>query len=432
MDQHLYTTKGPVGTVLWRPHKDNSVVLNPTDYSPFSQVVRTVHLNDALDICVNHCMQPKPIVSLSCLRREVLPHYHPCKRLHVLWFGAKEDDSDEDKHDWYGNVEFTMPVNTMMQHWKNYYLVEMVSAPTHSITRILVTNSNYSVLPVYDPRTHGGAWHLTASGQHEKLNDCRRYNNDGYNGNGHTLEFMIEVTPTGMQKILFETEISFRNHVEAASDLAHVCHRFKGPRKCPTPFTRAWTSRCFFKEHHRLKATRPMAEPRLSPSALEFLKYFVTMEVIPRNNLPLLGPQPGLPPSLALCSPPPSLNHQNFPPLPPPSHSFLITHFRQKSMGNGNILKLYMVGEIAERIKSKMHPEEDEEREETIMIAARRPHSKFSSVGSPGLLGPPPGFFHLPPPMGNPPLHLPPPGFHPQSFQHSWAPLQPISYRKRN
>ncbi|XP_063874431.1 uncharacterized protein LOC135107924 isoform X2 [Scylla paramamosain] len=436
MDQHLYTTKGSPGTVLWRPRKGSSVVLNPTDYCPFSQVVRTVHLNDALDICVKHSMEPKPIVSLSSLRRDVLPSYHPCKRLNVLWFGAKENDNDEDEHDWYGNVEFAISVDTMMQRWKNYYLVEMMTAPTHSITRILVTNSDFSsVFPVYDPRTHGGAWYLTTDGQHEKLTDCRRYNGEGYNGNGHSLEFMIEVTLTGMKKILFETEISFRNHVEAASERPHVCHRFRGHRKCLTPFTRAWTSRWFFKEHHRLRANGPMAQPRLSPSALEFLKYFLTMEVIPRNNLPIPGAQPGLPPSIALCPPP--LNEQHFPPLPPPPHSFLISHFLQKPMANGTILNLQMVGHLTEKMKSKLDPEEEEEREEITLIATQRPHPKFLPGGPPGIFprppGPPPGFFHLLPPFGNPLFHLPPPpSFHPPSFQHSWAPLQPIKYRKRN
>ncbi|XP_045103133.1 uncharacterized protein LOC123499327 [Portunus trituberculatus] len=436
MDQHLYTTKGSLPTVLWRPQRGSSVVLKPKHYRPFSQVVRTVHLNDALTICIEHGMTPKPIVSLSSLKGDVLRSYHPCKRLHVLWFGAKEDDSDEDEHDWYGNVEFAISADTMMQRWKNYYLVEMVTAPTHSITRILVTNSDYSsVLPVYDPHTYGGAWYLTTDGQHEKLSDCRRYNGEGYNGNGHTLEFMIEVTPLGMKKILFETEISFRNHVEAASDRAHVCHRSRGPRKCLTPFTRAWTSRWFFKEHHRLRANGPMAKPRLSPSAHEFLKYFLAMEGIPRNNLPILSPQPGLPPSLALCPPP--LNDQHFPALPPPPHSFLINHFLQKPMANGNILELHMIGRIAEKMKSKMHPEEEEEREETTIIDTQRHHPKFLPGGPPGhfprLFGPPPGFFRPPPPFANPFLHLPPPPcFQPPSFQHSWAPLQPIKYCKRN
>ncbi|KAG0714948.1 hypothetical protein GWK47_013067 [Chionoecetes opilio] len=451
MDHHLYTTKvSPPGhTVLWRPQKDSGVALKPSDYRPFSHVVRTVHLQDSLDICVTGCITPKPITSLSSLKRSVLRQNHPCKRLHVLWFGVKYDDVDEDAHDWYGNVEFAIPIDSLMQRWTKYYLVEVMTAPTHSTTRILVTNSDYSsILPVYDPHTRGGGWHITPDGRHMQLGDCRRYNGDGYNKHGHIIEFMIEVTPFGMRKIVEETVMSFKNHEEAVTDTPHVCHRFKGPPNCPTPFTRACTSRWFFHEHGRLNTHQLLVRPKLSPSAEELLQYFLTMEGIPRNVLaapPCL--RPSLPPYLAPCPPP--LSNQHFPPLPTPT--FIISHHLVQRNENGRVLKLHqMLGRkqddvfrlIAKSItKPKRHPDEEEEEVMMAMMMANRrpppryPHPPPHSFYLPPSFGPPPGLHIRPPPMDMPPLYLPPPPllpYPPGTFQHSWAHLQPITFRKRN
>ncbi|XP_050692305.1 uncharacterized protein LOC126983556 [Eriocheir sinensis] len=266
MDVHLYTKKN----VLWRPGEGSSVVLRESDYRPFCHVGRTVHLDDALHICADNWMQPKPITTLSTLSDKIWhkQNHHPCRNLRVLWFGPKLDGEDEDAHDWYGNVQFAFPTDVMMHHWRKFYLVEMLTTSTHTTTRILVTNADYSsVLPPYDPRTPGGPWRLNSEGRHECLADCRRYSNEGNNGNGHILEFMIEVEPFQIRTILAESTLSFRNHEQGGNVGPHDCHRSGRLSMCPTPLTRDEAARIFFLEHQRSSLQQNMAAPRLSPSA---------------------------------------------------------------------------------------------------------------------------------------------------------------------
>ncbi|XP_050715024.1 uncharacterized protein LOC126997855 isoform X2 [Eriocheir sinensis] len=450
MDQHLYTTKGPApNTVLWRPREGSSVVLKESDYQPFSQVVRTLHIRDALDICAENMIAPKPIHSVSTLKATVL-HWqrsHPCRKLHVLWFSAKLDGEDEDAHEWYGNVEFAIPVSIMLQRWRNLYFVEMVQAPTQTITRILVTNADYSsVLPSYDPRTPGGPWRLTPDGRHERLVDCRRYNSKGYNRHGHVLEFMIEVTHFGMRKILDEVTISFRNHHLALSGDPHVCHRFGKTFTCLTPFIKDKSSHLFFKEHHRLIGRQPMATPRLSPSAEVFRQSFLAAEKIPRNVLQVQAPPP--------------LSEHDFPPLGAPGQGIIIINeLVQNQLLNGEVRQSQLVlgfgqkNEFSIITDSIWKPDKEEEQEKVIMKLRRHrpnkmqppplphaPPSGYPPIPPPPCY-PPPGFpplppppgFPLPPPPSFPPLHLPPPPMcQPPMFQHSWAPLQPISWRRQN
>ncbi|XP_050692302.1 uncharacterized protein LOC126983555 isoform X1 [Eriocheir sinensis] len=270
MDVLLYTTNGASKKVLWRPGGGRSVVLRETDYRLFSQVGLTVHLYDALTICGDNGMIPKPITALSTLRDKTLQwqKHHPCRNLRVLWFGAKLDGEDEDAHDWYGNVQFAFPTDVMMHHWRNFYLVEMLTTSTHTTTRILVTNADYSsVLPPYDPRTPGGSWRLTPDGRHECLADCRRYSNQGCNGDGHILEFMIEVEQFQIRTILAESTLSFRNHEQGGNGGPHDCHRSGRLPMCPTPCTKDVAAKIFFEEHQRSGLQQDMATPRLAPSA---------------------------------------------------------------------------------------------------------------------------------------------------------------------
>ncbi|KAK8739621.1 hypothetical protein OTU49_003431 [Cherax quadricarinatus] len=295
MDQLLYTTKGPKPTMFWLPGNGRNIAPGPSSYRPFDQIVRTVHLYEALDICVDQQMIPKPITSRSIINMNHLHPNHPCKNLQVLWFGTQRSE-DEEEHDWYGNVSFSLPVDLLLKHWKHCFLVELMSAPTHTATRLLLTNTDYSsVLTKYDPNTKEGPW-LKASFGHLELTDCLRYNNIGYNKHGHTLEFMIEVTPFGQRKILEMCEISFRNHSEATNKtLPHVCHRFQNmANPCPSPFTSSICSRIFFREHSRLGRRLCIAHPRLSRSAEFLMHYYFTMvpPAVPKHHL---GSAPDLP-----------------------------------------------------------------------------------------------------------------------------------------
>lgn len=302
MDEHLYTTKGPKPTVLWRPGNGRSIAKGRNPYQPFTHIVRTVHLYEALDVCVREKMYSKPILSLCGLNRKTLNQNHPCRKLLVLWFGTKycpddvkyrSNDNDEVVHDWYGNVQLAIPVQLLLERWRHYYLVEMMTAPTHSTTRILITNKDFSkVLPVYDPYCDGGPWKVNKNG-HSEITDCHRYNNKGYNRHGHTLEFMLDVTAYGQKKLLEECEISFRNHSEAWDRTRrHVCHRFqKSSDQCPTPVTTANASRMFFQKHQELAQHSRIAKPALSNSAQYYLDCFLRMEGPTRSLVP--APAPG-------------------------------------------------------------------------------------------------------------------------------------------
>ncbi|XP_045603187.1 uncharacterized protein [Procambarus clarkii] len=307
MDQHLYTTKGPKPTVLWLPGNGRSISPNLNSYRAFDHIFRTVHVHEALEICMDQKMIPKYIISLSSLNRKFLKHNHPCKNLRVLWFGTNHPEADEEEHNWYGNVEFRLPVDLLLKHWKYCFLVEIMSAPTHTATRLLLTNKDYSaVLSKYDPYTPGGPWLKTTEG-HLGLTDCLRYNNIGYNRHGNTLEFMIEVTAYGQEKILENCEISFVNHSEAKDkSRPHVCHRFqKSENGCPSPFARALGSRIFFHEHTRLARFSRIAKPRLTQSSEYYLQRYFTMDgalSVPKRNL--------IPP-IIIVSPTPLLNFKH-------------------------------------------------------------------------------------------------------------------------
>lgn len=256
-------------------------------------------------------MKPKYIYSCSSISRKRLKYSrgHPCRDLQVLWFGTRVSDAKEDEHDWYGNVEFALPADFLLKRWKNCYFVEMLSAPTHTVTRLLITNTDYSaVLPQYDPRGQGEQWVATPEG-HLVLFDCLRYNNEGYNKHGHKLEFMIEVTPYGQKKILDECEISFRNHSKARhKDHPHVCYRYKNTDElCPWPVSTSLGSRIFFYEHRqRWLYSSCLATPRLSSSAEHFRQCYLTMDAAP------LVPGRSFPPAPGQSTPPFPLYTTNF------------------------------------------------------------------------------------------------------------------------
>lgn len=288
MDELLFKSKGPKSKLFWRPKNGRSITLPNHFYQPFDKIVRTVHVDEALQICQERGMEPKPIDALSCLNRRTLGKTdHPCRRIKVLWFGT-EPTGDSNKHDWYGNIQFAAPVDILLSKWKFCFLVELMTAKTHTTTRVLITNRDYSaVLPTYNPHREGGPWYINSQGQHHFLTDCSRYNNEGFNRNGHILEFMIEVTPQGKVGILNECIISFREHHQAFDTrLVLRCHRtqFKNV-KCPFPVTSATASRIYFDQHERMCSVYPISTPKLSEGAEDYLRWCYGVE----NNAPQSG-----------------------------------------------------------------------------------------------------------------------------------------------
>ncbi|KAK7084356.1 hypothetical protein SK128_012385, partial [Halocaridina rubra] len=273
MDELLFQTHKDI---YWRPGYGRSIATARPTYRNFQSVVRTVHVSDALNICKQKRMQPRPIQANSILKQKFLNEIHPCKNMKVLWFGTERPFGMEEDHNWYGNIQFTMPVDVILQRWKYCYLVEILTAKTHTATRLLITNTDYSrMLPLYNPHSSGGPWSVNSNG-HFVLDDCERYNNIGWNRHGHTLEFMIEVTLEGQKNILQMCEISFMNHQEARNEnLPLRCHRYQYfSKECPTPFSSADSSREFFFQHQKMISYTDIATPNLSEKAEYYRQHY--------------------------------------------------------------------------------------------------------------------------------------------------------------
>lgn len=217
------------------------------------------------------------MITFSSIDSRQLPQTHPCADLKVLWFSTCFADQDEDIPDWYGNVEFAVNAKVLLEQWKYSFLVEMMTTPTHTTSRILVTNTDYSsVLPHYDRYRVGGPWQVTSEGQFALIS-CSRFRFRGTNRHEHILEFMLEVTPEDEKRILKECQISFRNH-EDAQDMKtpHVCNRYqRAGLPCPTPFPRATTATYFFQKLQQNNISLNIGIPKLSKSAQQYLQSFL-------------------------------------------------------------------------------------------------------------------------------------------------------------
>lgn len=194
----------------------------------------------------------------------------------VLWFSTSFAEEDEDSPDWYGNVQFAVDAQILLEQWKYSFLVEMMTTPTHTTSRILMTNTDYSaVLQEYDRNRCGGPWQVTAQGQWA-LSKCSRFRFRGTNHHEHILEFMLDASPQDEQEILRRCHISFRNHEEAQNmKVRHVCNRYQRVgTACPTPYTREVTALFFFSRLQNIVIWEA-GTPRLSECAQEFYKSFL-------------------------------------------------------------------------------------------------------------------------------------------------------------
>lgn len=280
-------------TILWRPGSGRHVSEGPNSYRPFTHITRTVHLEDAATICITQRIEPKKVVTFSSIDSRELPPAHPCEDLKVLWFSTctRLAGQDEDEPDWYGNVEFAVNAKILQEQWKYSFLVEMMTTPTHTTSRILVTNTDYSaILPHYDRYRAGGPWQVTPEGQFALIS-CSRFRFRGTNRHEHILEFMLEVTPEDEKKILNECQISFKNH-EEAQDMTtpHVCNRYqRAGLPCPTPFPRYTTATHFFHMLQQNNIPVNLGMPKLSKSAQQYLWSFLEEEKTKPFILSVLG-----------------------------------------------------------------------------------------------------------------------------------------------
>lgn len=301
-DELLFVTNGLKPRTYWRPGNRRSIALGDSSYQPFHQIVRTVHVQDAIQICSHQEMQPRFVFACSIINNSSLKRsHHPCRDIKVLWFGTQNlrDLDNERDHDWYGNVQFATSAEILLKRWKYYYLVEMETRTSYTTSHLLVTNTNYSeVLPRYNPWKKGGPWYVGSNG-HYVLSNCSRYNNEGFNDKGHVLEFMIEVTDCGQKAILDVCILSFRNHSASSSTSKEFskCHQSRlRKQKCPSPIGCSAAAQQFFDNHHRIGQVSSMAYPKLSVKAEKYWKLFAQSHGRRHQHEPVTGltipPQP--------------------------------------------------------------------------------------------------------------------------------------------
>ncbi|KAK8392483.1 hypothetical protein O3P69_014685 [Scylla paramamosain] len=255
-------------TLLWLPGSGRHVSEGPDSYRPFTHITRTLHLDDALQVCTHWRIPPKNVITFSSIDSRCLLSDHPCRDLRVLWFSANVSEEEEDEHNWYGNVEFAVSASVLLECWRYCFMVEMMTTPTHTTSRILLTNTDFSsVLRPYNPFRAGGPWQVSPEGQ-MALHRCSRYKFKGYNRHPHILEFLLDVTEEDEKKILQECQLSFKNH-EEAQDLSvpHVCNRHQRAKTpCPSPFPRTTTATVFVSQLQMMKCSLSKI-PKLSSSA---------------------------------------------------------------------------------------------------------------------------------------------------------------------
>lgn len=257
----------------WLPGSGRHINEGRDAYEPFTHVVRTLHLEDAVQVLSTNRMKPKSLVTFSSLQHGTLPDDHPCKELKVLWFSARFKSEKEEDPNWYGNVEFAAPCHLLLEMFQFSFLVEILTTPTHSVSRVLLTNKDYSsVLPHYNRKQPGGGWMVSQDG-HFALRKCSRYRFRGTNIFDHVLEFMLEVSAKDEKKILSSCKIDFKNHEDARDTRqAHVCNRYQRLKQpCPTPYTSLETAEAFHSGLKKTKVNWNKIYPKLTEHARQCL-----------------------------------------------------------------------------------------------------------------------------------------------------------------
>ncbi|XP_064097858.1 uncharacterized protein LOC135209136 [Macrobrachium nipponense] len=257
----------------WLPGSGRHINEGRDAYEPFTHIVRTLHLEDAVQVLATNRMKPKSLITFSSLQNGTLPNDHPCKELKVLWFSARFKSENEEDPNWYGNVEFAVPCHLLLEMFQHCFLVEILTTPTHTVSRVLLTNTDYSsVLPHYNSKQPGGGWMVNQDG-HFALRKCSRYRFRGTNMFDHVLEFMLEVTAKDEKKILSSCKLDFKNHEDARDTRqVHVCNRYQRLKQsCPTPYTSLETAEAFHSGLEKTKVNWNKIYPKLTEHAKQCL-----------------------------------------------------------------------------------------------------------------------------------------------------------------
>ncbi|XP_076053866.1 uncharacterized protein LOC143032761 [Oratosquilla oratoria] len=248
----------------WQPRQP--LIVQQWDYKEIYYISRVVHMDDAVKVMREKKMSPRPITHFSAYHRNNLPSEHPCKDLKILWFAPTLEFGAPS---YYGNVEFILDLSWALQKWRKSYLMEMVTGKTYTLYRILLTNTNYDELfqgssnsngPILRPANVTGHWQRQDTGygytRNYVLTNCPRFNNQGYNMQGLTVEFLIEATEDDAKEVFNKSFLTFRDHRPALCEGPTACHRFVRRKKnCPYPYSPFDAQAELFRQLHPSFAT---------------------------------------------------------------------------------------------------------------------------------------------------------------------------------
>ncbi|XP_018007822.1 uncharacterized protein LOC108665563 [Hyalella azteca] len=219
--------------------KTSFTEVNPLEnasYAELDEITRCVHFDDFKDAVREELLEPQP-----------LRNSHKPLRRKVLWFAPSLPIS---KHNFYGNVSFTIKWETVLQKLgPNLYLIDQSVYKERSYTRVVLTKHNYDgVLTRVNLDADGSPMKKSWFGFHH-ASRC-----DGRVSSGpHELQIAIEADQADAKWLYSECKVAANNHSEANSHSRHhkrfdgkdtnfesfKCYKFNTARNCECPFE--WT-----------------------------------------------------------------------------------------------------------------------------------------------------------------------------------------------
>ena len=206
---------------LWKPAQDmkqyyliSGRIKSPdiyqilqTYYTKFDCVTSILTFDDAIPILANQSTTIKPTDDFSILR-----NYHT---IQGLWFKPDiEERLSPDEESSLGNIKLsislTKDVRESMFKKMNVYFLEILDYPAEdkSVSRILITKTNYNEFEKYDIHKPGGPIYIVESAENDDgdaqleiyyLRTCLNFAGRRWR---HEVEFMLEEDPWPMCRIL--------------------------------------------------------------------------------------------------------------------------------------------------------------------------------------------------------------------------------------
>ncbi|XP_047496725.1 uncharacterized protein LOC125044235 [Penaeus chinensis] len=214
----------------WTPTNLHSLRVEDS-YKKFETMIRTVHLNDFVEVMKQSKITQCPMPDSTHLR-------HP--GLMAAWFGMPVDD-------WYGNVNFVVNFNDFLSTFSHLkiYFVEVAEYHTQNASRLLFSSKVHG-LREYNPTIPGGPWYMDSNNNHLFLTRARAYQRRHPCVNGHTPEFMLELNEYEAKKLFQISAKQAADHSQANNPGYMKCKKYRSGSTwsyCPSQMTPEQTIR---------------------------------------------------------------------------------------------------------------------------------------------------------------------------------------------